>query len=63
LASFELDAGGDFDKVDIFPLVTTSFFGTLPSSFFLGAFKSCETGTCRTSLHIPAGQPNENACP
>jgi type II secretory pathway pseudopilin PulG len=61
LASFaSIDAGANFDRIEIRPLQTTSAFGfSFPSSFFLSAFATCASGVaCHTSLEAPG-----NLCP
>jgi type II secretory pathway pseudopilin PulG len=64
LASFaSLNAGFDFDIIEIRPLVSTAdpvLGTTIPSSFFLSAFRTCTVGavTCSSSLQTPA-----NVCP
>jgi hypothetical protein len=64
LASFAtIDAGFDFDVVEIRAMVSSSdpFFGTtIPSAFFLSAFRTCSVGAaiCSSALQTPL-----NLCP
>lgn len=64
LASFTIDAGGDFDIVEIRAMDTVDTMGNpFPSSpfslFFVSEFRACLAGaTCETSLQTPG-----NTCP
>jgi hypothetical protein len=54
LASFSVDAGANFDRVEIRPM-TTIFFGSTASYFFLSEIRTCVAGVaCQTSLSAPA---------
>jgi hypothetical protein len=58
LASYSVTASGDFNKVEIRPLVSTLFF--IDSAFYLSEFQTCAAGAspCTTSLATAA-----NTCP
>jgi type II secretory pathway pseudopilin PulG len=61
LASFELDPGADFDRVDIRPVAATPG-GVASTSFLLAEFVGCTTAasSCTTTLATPA--PAGNTC-
>jgi type II secretory pathway pseudopilin PulG len=60
LASFTVDPGMNFQRVEIRPLTTSPFFGTtIPSAFTLAEVRACPASvTCQTGLYAVG-----NACP
>jgi hypothetical protein len=58
-ASFTIDVGSSFTRVDIIPQIPTTPTTGGNSSFYVGAFATCTTGTCNSPLYV-AGT---NDCP
>ena len=59
LASYSIDAGGDYDRVEVRPLKVTPGIVPLDSTFLISELKTCPgTGVCQTSLSAPG-----NTCP
>jgi type II secretory pathway pseudopilin PulG len=57
IASFSVDAGVAFDRVEIRPMATSVVFTPTASYFFLAEIKTCAAGvTCKTTLSAPANE-------